>query len=187
MEAAVSVVLRAREEVDFLLIRRAVSERDPWSGQMALPGGRWDRTDSGLLHTAMRETMEETGVDLQRIGMPLGRLDDVAPVSARLPKLRIAPFVFGVPPETEAIVASHELDGVFWISLDTLRLPETRSSIDVDFPIGVQAYPSYRLAGGHVWGLTHRILSHFLEQYHKSEVEAPGNSQRRGDPRLNVS
>ena len=28
---------------------------------MALPGGRFEEADPGLLHTAMRETLEETG------------------------------------------------------------------------------------------------------------------------------
>ena len=72
----------------------------------------------------MRETLEETGVDLLRGGVPIGRLDDVEPSSPRLPKMRIAPYVFAVPEETEARVASHELHSVHWIPLDLLASPE---------------------------------------------------------------
>jgi 8-oxo-dGTP pyrophosphatase MutT (NUDIX family) len=165
MEAAVSIVVRAGANLDFLLIKRAISERDPWSGHMALPGGRWDQTDAGLIHTARRETREETGVDLGRIGVPLGRLQDVSPSSTRLPDMRIAPFVFGVPPETEAYVASPEVDRVYWVPLDTLSETATGSSIEISLPDGRRTFPSYHIAGEHVWGLTHRILSDFLRSY----------------------
>ena len=40
--AAVSMVLREGEELSVLMIKRAVRKSDPWSGQMALPGGRKD-------------------------------------------------------------------------------------------------------------------------------------------------
>jgi 8-oxo-dGTP pyrophosphatase MutT (NUDIX family) len=165
LEAAVSIVVRAGADLDFLLIKRAISERDPWSGHMALPGGRWDQTDASLIHTARRETQEETGVDLGRIGIPLGRLQDVSPSSTRLLNMRIAPFVFGVPSETEASVASPEVNRVYWVPLDTLRATATGSSIEIYLPDEQRTFPSYHIAGEHVWGLTHRILSDFIRIY----------------------
>ncbi len=171
LDAAVSIVVRARDDLDFLLIKRAKSERDPWSGHMALPGGRWDHTDSSLIHTATRETLEETGVDLDRIGSPLGRLHDVATTSPLLPKLRIASFVFGVPADAEAAVASDELEQVHWIPLDTLRAPGTSTSVEVSLPGGVRVFPSYHVVGEHVWGLTHRILTQLLALYPEMKME----------------
>ena len=42
--AAVAVVLRDGEEgAELVMIRRAHREGDPWSGHMALPGGRQDQ------------------------------------------------------------------------------------------------------------------------------------------------
>ena len=35
MEAAVSLIIRASAELDVLLIKRAESEQDPWSGHIA--------------------------------------------------------------------------------------------------------------------------------------------------------
>lgn len=176
LETAVSVVVRARDDLDFLLIKRATSERDPWSGHMALPGGRREPTDSGLLQTAERETLEETGVDLQRVGFPLGRLSDVATSGPHLPKLLIAPYVFGVPADTEALVASHEVERVYWIPLDTLRSADTLTSVEIPLPGGPRMFPSYNVVGEHIWGLTHRILAHFLEVYPGSELEKLGST-----------
>jgi 8-oxo-dGTP pyrophosphatase MutT (NUDIX family) len=164
LEAAVALVIRARETLEFLLIKRATHERDPWSGQMALPGGRWERTDAGLLYTAVRETREETGVDLGR-GIALARLADVAPISAHLPKMRVAPYVFAVHGDTEAAVASVEIASVHWVPLDALRDPEVATQTRIRFTGFSKSFPSYHLAGEHVWGLTHRILTGFVERY----------------------
>jgi 8-oxo-dGTP pyrophosphatase MutT (NUDIX family) len=165
MEAAVALVIRGGADLDFLLIKRATSKRDPWSGHMALPGGRWEQSDTGLLHTARRETHEETGVNLEVVGSPLGRLEDVVPSSPRLPPMRIAPFVFGVPEGTEANVASSELESVHWVSLDLLRAPETSTEVHIELPGLSKRFPSYQVVGEHVWGLTHGILTGFLEVY----------------------
>ncbi len=163
LQAAVAVVLRAKPDLELLLIKRAQSERDPWSGHMALPGGRRDQDDDDLLTTAVRETREETGVDLDRQGRSLGRLDIVAPSSPRLPKLTISPFVFGVGPDVPAEVASHEIEQVYWIPLSDLRDPATHTTVDIPLPGGTRPFPCFEVAGEIVWGLTHRILTQFLE------------------------
>ena len=165
VQASVALVLRARDPLELLLIKRAKSDRDPWSGHMALPGGRRDESDGDLLRTAIRETLEETGVDLEHGGRPLGRLEDVAPSSPRLPRLTITPYVFGVPASVEARVASREVESVCWIGLSELATPATRSEIEIALPGGARAFPSFRVHGEHVWGLTYRILERFLQLY----------------------
>lgn len=163
-DAAVALVLRGGTSLDVLLIKRATSERDPWSGQMALPGGRWERSDSGLLHTARRETLEETGLDLEVKGMPLGRLPDVVTESPHLPRLRIAPFVFGVPEAAQAAVVSQtELDSVYWVPFGDLSRPETKSEIVIKRPGFQKRFPSYNVVGEHVWGMTYGILARLQE------------------------
>ena len=170
LQAAVAVVLRAQPTLEVLLIKRAQSERDPWSGHMALPGGRRDPEDDDLQTTAVRETAEETGVDLDRNGRSLGRLDVVAPSSPRLPKLTISPFVFGVGPDV-----SHEIEQVYWVPVDFLRDPARHGSIDIPLPGGTRAFPCYEVAGELVWGLTHRILTQFLTLYPHLELDQLGD------------
>jgi hypothetical protein len=98
-------------------------------------------------------------------------LDEVVPRSVRLPKLLIAPFVFGVRADVDARVASGEIDAVHWVTLEHLRDPETSGKVDIPLPGGTRIFPCYRVAGEIVWGLTHRILSQFLELYPDSELE----------------
>jgi 8-oxo-dGTP pyrophosphatase MutT (NUDIX family) len=51
-------------EVDILFIKRASSDRDRYSGHIAFPGGRYEKTDNDDFTTAIRETKEEIGITL---------------------------------------------------------------------------------------------------------------------------
>ena len=162
-EAAVALIVRARDQLDLLLIKRAEHERDPWSGHMALPGGRRSSTDEDLIATAYRETEEEIGVSLSRVGTHLGALDEVAPVTPRLPPLIIAPYVVAVPESTEAHAASPEVDFTVWVPVTSLREPGAAGEILIQFEGGSRPYPSLHYDGHVIWGLTLRILQQFLD------------------------
>src|SRR6185295_12084220 len=76
-EAAVALVLAGPgEDLSVCAIRRAEHPLDPWSGHMALPGGRKDATDPHPRAAAERETWEEVGLALTEPHW-LGQLSDV--------------------------------------------------------------------------------------------------------------
>ena len=160
-QAAVTLVLRASGDLEILLIKRAESERDPWSGHIALPGGRRDPEDRDLTHTAIRETSEETGVELADAGWSLGRLERVRPSHPTLPPITITPYVFGVPDGIQARVNSKEVDQVLWVPVPVLLDPNTRGTTTVQLPEGATDFPCYKVGNHTVWGLTFRILSEF--------------------------
>jgi 8-oxo-dGTP pyrophosphatase MutT (NUDIX family) len=162
-EAAVALLLRSHEELELLLIKRAEHETDPWSGHMALPGGRRDDTDEDLLHTAMRETAEEVGITTTRDLQYLGALDEVSPRNPQLPPLIIAPFVFAVPPETTPVIDAREVEAAIWVPVSALRDQGAASEILISLEGGSRAFPSLRYGEYVIWGLTHRILTQFLE------------------------
>jgi len=170
-QAAVALIVRGNPELEVLLIKRADSERDPWSGHIALPGGRRDDDDGTLLLTAIRETMEEVGIDLERKACLLGRLDAVGPASPRLPPLMVTPFVFGITSEAGAYVASPEVAEVFWVPVRELISPDSRSTVEIPLPGGPREFPCYRLAGQVIWGLTYRMIEQFLEIYAEPELD----------------
>jgi 8-oxo-dGTP pyrophosphatase MutT (NUDIX family) len=162
-EAAVALVLRDRGGLDVLLIKRAEIDGDPWSGHMALPGGRRDPQDPTLMETAIRETLEETGVELASRSVHLGRLSDVAPQGPSLPPMYITPHVFAVPGDSDAAPNPREVDEVLWVPLSTLASPQVRGEVTIRFEDESRDFPALKVEGRIVWGLTHRILTEFLE------------------------
>lgn len=162
-EAAVALVLRPGVELELLLIKRAEHEADPWSGQMALPGGRRSALDRDLAETALRETAEETGVVVPRGGALLGALDEVAPTSVRLPRILIAPFVATVPAATPAYPDPREVAAALWIPLPALRAPGAAGEILIELEGARRAFPAFHYGPHVIWGLTYRILTQFLE------------------------
>lgn len=165
-QAAVVLILRqAQETLEALIIKRAERAGDPWSGHLALPGGRAETVDADLLATAWRETYEEIGLDLLN-GVDgrnsfLGQLPLLAPRNPRLPRIEITPFVALAPPVLR-LRLSREVDDVFWISLDQLKREGHASEHQMQFGAVVKTWPAYASSGGPIWGITERILTGFL-------------------------
>ena len=157
--AAVAVVLRHTSDdvVELLLIKRSERDDDPWSGHVALPGGRFDPTDATLQDTAIRETREETGIDLARDGVVLGMLDELRPRTPVLPPIIVTPFVAIVRSDV-AIETSDEVAVAFWVALSSLADPTLAVDADVTARGATWRVPSYLLGGHIVWGMTERIL-----------------------------
>ncbi|HJU64332.1 MAG TPA: CoA pyrophosphatase [Gemmatimonadaceae bacterium] len=162
--AAVALILRAGalDALELLLIKRAMYPGDPWSGQVALPGGREEAGDATLADTAMRETWEETAVDLRQRGRLLGELDDLHPRTPLLPPIVISPFVFALGGDGD-LVLSPEVADAFWVPLATLQDPRTSRETVIQLTTGPRAFPSFEHDGRTIWGLTERVLRQFLE------------------------
>lgn len=161
--AAVALIFRAGEEgrPELLFIKRAEYPGDPWSGQIAFPGGREETGDASLSHTAIRETHEETGIDLVRHGRVIGTLDDLYPRSVRLPAISVRPFVFALE-GSEALTLSPEVALAFWIPFGALAHTEAWRE-DTVFARGIQINARVFKHEDHViWGMTERILAQLL-------------------------
>jgi 8-oxo-dGTP pyrophosphatase MutT (NUDIX family) len=167
--AAVALILvPAGRGLDVLFIERAVRAGDPWSGQIALPGGRRDPGDADLAATAIRETREETGVALAAAER-LGSLDDLHPVTPLLPPVVVRPFVFTLPTRPP-VAPSAEVREAFWVSVLELRAPGVHRDVTVN-PRGLSfRVPAYVLGDRTIWGMTERILTPFLDLLDKPAI-----------------
>ena len=120
--AAVALVLAdPGDGVELLLIRRATRDDDPWSGHMALPGGRRDPDDADAVATASRETLEEVGVDLGADAEVIGRLDELRAVARHRPlDLVITPVVFVLHRAVVLRPSPREVESAVWVPLSFL-------------------------------------------------------------------
>jgi 8-oxo-dGTP pyrophosphatase MutT (NUDIX family) len=170
--AAVAVILHAppgAADPAMLLIERARHPHDPWSGQMAFPGGRMDHGDPDLSITAARETLEEVGIEL---GTPIGRLDDMtnARMRQRLPAVRpitVTPFVYLCERRPE-VVHNHEVASTVWIPFEQIVHPRSASAYRVESPGFQGTFPAFVYDGYKVWGLTYRIIETFAALFERT-------------------
>jgi len=158
--AAVAVVLVPGPD-SLLLVRRAERSGDPWSGQMALPGGRRE-ADEDLLFTAIRETEEEVGLVLPPESL-VGVLDDLAPRTPVLPPIAVRPYVFSLDRRAPVDRISEEIAATHWVPLATLLSEDAYASAEVMVRSQQLRVPAFRLEEGTVWGMTERILSDLLK------------------------
>lgn len=161
-QAAVALILRPDPD-RLLLVRRVIRANDPWSGQVALPGGRRDVTDLDLLDTARRETWEETGFTLEREHSRLA-LDDLAPSISVLPRMLVRPYLFMPPTDTDLIL-NHEIDQAGWVTFEELAHPGTRRGTDLEVRGQVMRVIGYHLPVGLLWGMTERIVTPVLDAW----------------------
>ena len=154
---------------EILFIKRAERAGDPWSGHLAFPGGRAEETDATLLDLAMRETVEEVGIDARRGGRVLGRLPTVRPVSSRIPSVTVTPFVALAPPGVVPRLQLAEVEEVFWMPLTELRRTGRSAVARWESRDGAREFPAFPSPKGPIWGITERILSQFLALVHDEE------------------
>ncbi len=163
--AAVAIVLRdGADGLEALFIRRAEHPRDPWSGQFAFPGGRAEPQDADLAATAVRETLEEIGLDLTATAELLGRLDEVRAMARLRPlNLAITPFVYRLrAPSTLTI--GPEVTSLHWLSLPALLEPGAQSTTRYVHEQATLEFPALEVDGVVIWGLTYRMFTGLVER-----------------------
>jgi 8-oxo-dGTP pyrophosphatase MutT (NUDIX family) len=152
--AAVVVLLKETpQDLQVLFVKRAESPKDAWSGQIALPGGKRDPKDFEIKTTVVRETLEETGINLLDGYRFLGTMEPLR--SVRKPGFKIVPFV--VLQETEqTIKLNEELTEYFWTPLTYLAGQEKTVIMDQ------KEVPAYTVNNQFIWGLTYNIINNLL-------------------------
>ena len=161
---AVAIVLAGAEpDLHVCVIRRAEKAGDPWSGDMALPGGRATPEDASLQETAERETYEEVGLILES-AQRLGALAEISILlRGRDRLLFLAPFVYYLGPTLAPFTPNDEVGEVYWIPLAHLWDEQNTTSLNLPTEEVSLWYPAIEYRERAVWGITHRVLMLFSD------------------------
>jgi len=140
-----------------LLFSRRSANLAAHSGQIAFPGGGVE-ADEPLEAAAVREAHEEVGIGAEHIEL-IGRLDDLVTNSGFL----VAPFVGIIDERVDYVLQASEVEEVFEVPIEALLSPSQPEVRYVAFRD--KKYPAYfyRHEQYEIWGLTGRILKHFLD------------------------
>lgn len=144
------------DDLSILLIERSEYE-GTHSKQIALPGGKVDREDESLEHTARRESLEEVEIPFDA-GILIGKLTEVnIPVS----KFNVTPFVFfheTLPPLKKNEREVNEILSISISELVNIRNQTTRS-VKVNDEITLPNVPCFIIQEKVIWGATALILN----------------------------
>ena len=165
--AGVAMVLAGDDnKLDACFIRRTEREGDPWSGQVAFPGGRASAQDRDAQGVAERETLEEIGLELK----PEQLLGPLPVRSIRRDYLRgnltLSPFVYHVCADARAVATvrqTTEVAAVFWVPLRHLFDEAGITEIEYPYEGEMTTFPGIGFQQYVIWGLTLQVLASFAE------------------------
>ena len=158
--ASVSLILSENDNsVSILFIERAERAGDPWSGDIAFPGGKGELTDSSRLITSIRETREEIGIDLHEKDC-IGKLSNLSLESSH--NFSIFPYVFQKIKCNEFNLEIEEVADCFWVELNNFLNISNYSSTIKEFRGNKYTVPSLMLNNKKVWGITYILLTELL-------------------------
>lgn len=145
------------QKIHFPLIVRPEYE-GVHSGQVALPGGKQDEEDTDFIATALRETCEEIGVEVDRTQV-LGRLSELyIPPSNFI----VHPIVAAITEKPTFVPSAREVAKLLTVDLTSLLGDARREVKDVVWRGKTVNLPFYNIEDHMVWGATAMILGEFL-------------------------
>ena len=154
--SAVLILFAGDAEPDLLFIQRSDGLR-LHPGQPAFPGGAIDPGDEGPVAAALREAVEETGLDPAGVQI-LGAMPELF-----IPRtgFRVVPVLaWWREPSAVAPVDAAEVAAVERISISALTDPANRLMIRGP---GAHKSPAFRVSGLLIWGFTAALVDQLLK------------------------
>jgi 8-oxo-dGTP pyrophosphatase MutT (NUDIX family) len=131
----------------------------PHGGQVSFPGGKFETGDSSLVHTALRESSEEIGIQSKKVEI----LGTLTPLFIPPSSFNVLPVVGYHEGEPEFRVDPREVNYVFTPELSDFLHPQVIKRKTIIVRDEKITAPYYAINGEEVWGATAMILSEFLE------------------------
>jgi 8-oxo-dGTP pyrophosphatase MutT (NUDIX family) len=134
------------------------------SGQISLPGGRFELTDENLMQTALRETYEEIGIHHEEVTI-IGQLTELyIPPSNYL----VQPFVGFTGRSPVFNPQPEEVEQIIEIPVKTLLNENNLVQKEISAHGFHFTAPSFVIDGTTIWGATAMILNEFKEILRKT-------------------
>jgi 8-oxo-dGTP pyrophosphatase MutT (NUDIX family) len=181
--AAVLVPLVSREGGLHVIYTRRSDRLSSHRGQVAFPGGRFDRTDRDLLATALRETDEEVGIAPDSVDV-LGSFEGR---QTRASEIFVTPFVGFVNEPFALRPDPKEVAEIFEVPLSALEDRRHRGYHNWTNNGAPSRHPAILYNGQVIWGLTYYLTLRFLELSRRAQTSASqsADNQRPAAARIN--
>lgn len=145
--------------VRFVLILRK-TYRGVHSNQVAFPGGRVEKEDRDLAHTALRETEEEVGISQQEIKV----LKEMTSIYIPPSNFWVRPYMGLMRRTPNLVPQEEEVEDIIEVNLDDFLSDSCMTSHTLHTPYtGDIEVPAFLLNGHIVWGATAMMLNEMKE------------------------
>jgi 8-oxo-dGTP pyrophosphatase MutT (NUDIX family) len=159
LKAAVSLIY-LKSSCEFLVVRRSSHPQDPWSYQMALPGGKREQNES-LIETAQRETYEECSIYLDQ---PVASLRPQMAGKFSKYTIKVQPYLFVLDTKPNIVLEKKELSAYYWIPIKHFQSPKHHSKKIMSKSHPNIEFPTYEVDKNHIWGFTYSVLVNHFNQ-----------------------
>lgn len=126
------------------------------SAQVGFPGGKKDEDDESLLHTALRELKEETGIDQNILNLK----GELTPMFIPPSNFMVHPFIAVCNEEPNIKLDEREVQYHFGIKVSELLDESFLRTTDIKTSYGaIKDVPYFHLNEEVIWGATAAILN----------------------------
>ncbi|MEO8383684.1 MAG: CoA pyrophosphatase [Betaproteobacteria bacterium] len=154
--AAVLILVIARSDGPTVLFTQRTAHLTDHAGQISFPGGRVEAHDCSVEQTALRETREETGLDVNRINL-LGSIPRYTTGTGFL----ITPVVGWLEPPIDYRPDPTEVEECFEVPLDFLIQPGNHRLESAMYKGRMRQYYAIPFGRRYIWGATAGMLVTF--------------------------
>lgn len=133
------------------------------AGEISFPGGKWEKNDTDLLTTALRETKEEINLEIKSDQI-IGQLKDVRTLNSGF---TITPFV-AVTDELSNLKDNVEVESILHIPLESF-LKTLEDDPDPNHH-SIQEMHIFKFNEHTVWGASARILKQIVDIFKKNNL-----------------
>ena len=154
--AAVLILVINRPDVPTVLFTQRTAHLTDHAGQISFPGGRVEENDVDTQHAALRETSEETGVDVSRIEL-IGSIPRYTTGTGYL----ITPVVGWMEPPVAFAPDPTEVEECFEVPLDFLIAPQNHRLESAMYKGRMRQYYAIPYGQRYIWGATAGMLVTF--------------------------
>ena len=157
--AAVLILVVNRPDAPTVLFTQRTAHLTDHGGQISFPGGRVEDDDPSAEHTALRETVEETGVDETRITL-IGSIPRYTTGTGYL----ITPVVGWMEPPVAYRPDPKEVEECFEVPLDFLMSPANHARHSGEWKGVTRSYYAMPYGERYIWGVTAGIIHRLYER-----------------------
>ena len=155
-KAAVLIAITDSDDPELIYTLRS-NKVGSHGGEVSFPGGMYEVEDENLETTALRESKEETGLDISKVDI-LGPIDTVV---SRF-NISVTPYVGIVPNNIELNNNSDEIEACFKVPLSFLLQDKRHRNDEIKRNGDIFFMPAYEYDSYIIWGLTAMMTVDFL-------------------------